>query len=283
MNSTSVADIGDDFANREFPMTDADFSRLADIAYAQTGIVLGEHKKNLVYSRIARRVRFLNLNCFAQYVDLIEDKSSQESDNFINAITTNLTSFFRENHHFEYLENNIFRSFKEKRLSDIRVWSAGCSTGEEPYSIAITAEKVFGRRPSNFKILATDLDSNVLNHGRQGIYEVSRVDDLDLDLKKQYFSRNSAGTQVKVRSELKEYIRFNRLNLLADWPMRVKFDVIFCRNVMIYFNKDTQRVLFERFAGQLKSGGYLIIGHSENLVGVNDRFSNIGRTMYRLK
>ncbi len=277
----ALSEATNEFQQREFPMTDSDFKTLSSIAYNATGIVLGDHKRNLVYSRLARRIRSLSLNSFKTYCDVLEGGNEEELDNFVNAITTNLTSFFRESHHFDFLEELLERKRKEGKRS-IRIWSAGCSTGEEPYSIAITIRKVFGDSHGyDVKLLATDLDSNVLNHGREGIYDYSRVEALDKRIISTNFSKNVGGSQVKVKPEIRKYIQFNRLNLLSSWPMTKKFDVIFCRNVVIYFNKETQKVLFDRYAQQLNEDGYLIIGHSENLHGVTTRFKSLGRTIYK--
>lgn len=268
----------DDFTLREFPMSNEDFWALSDIAYRQTGIVLGEHKKNLVYGRLSRRIRVLKIGSFADYIQLIRDGKHPEFNEFLNAITTNLTSFFREPHHFDFLREQLMPSF-EKR-DEVLLWSAGCSTGEEPYSIAMTlaANRKLSQK---CKILATDLDSNVLKHARQGIYDDSRLEGLPLALVDQFFSRVDNAQSFKVADHLRSQITFNRLNLLGDWPIRKHFDVIFCRNVLIYFDKDTQKVLISRFVDQLKSGGYLIIGHSENIVRLNDQLRFLGKTIYQ--
>lgn len=271
-----------DFSKREFPMSQGDFDKISKIAYATTGIVLGEHKMDLVYSRISRRIRQLKVGNFPNYIELIEDHNHQEFTHFVNAITTNLTSFFRENHHFEYLKSEIFAKKNSLSKEPVLIWSAGCSTGEEPYSIAITAAEHFQNKRESVKILATDLDSNVLNHGRDATYDIERIKDVELSVKKKYFLKDKHDDElVKVKPLLQEMIQFNRLNLLGPWPMKKKFDVIFCRNVVIYFNKETQLELFDRYAENLKDGGHLIIGHSENLQGMEKRFKPLGKTIYR--
>jgi chemotaxis protein methyltransferase CheR len=274
-----------DLEKREFCMTDDNFHVIAALSLKYTGIVLSDHKKQMVYSRLARRIRALKLHTFEEYCELINQPKSQELSDFINAITTNLTSFFRENHHFEYLENTVFKDLKLKNKDSkkVRIWSAGCSTGEEPYSLAMTVARSF---PSGWdvRILATDLDSEVLNKAKQGLYNVDRVEGLDSAISKRWFlkSRDQSNTDVQVKKELQEYITFNRLNLLeSPWPMKQKFDVIFCRNVVIYFNKDTQKTLFGRYADQLKDDGHLFIGHSESLHNVSDRFKSLGQTIYQ--
>ena len=270
-----------DFVSREFPMTEKNFQSIAKIAYEVTGIVLGEHKKDLVYSRISRRIRTLKLTNFDDYIHVIQDQNDQEFTSFVYSITTNLTSFFRELHHFDFLKSTALPELKKKGKAPL-IWSAGCSTGEEPYSIAITLDGFYpGGGFGGAKVLATDLDSNVLDTGRSGIYEGARIEGLDKDLKKKYFKFNN--DQVAVNDKLKKNIQFNRLNLLGPWPMRKKFDIIFCRNVIIYFNKATQKELFIRYSKILNENGYLIIGHSESLHGVLDQFESLGKTIYRKK
>ena len=270
--------------SREFSMSDADFKEISDLAYKYTGIVLGPHKKDMVYGRLARRLRDVGLSSVSEYLSLIRNERSEEVSRFINAITTNLTSFFRENHHFEFLADSVCKELKTTNASSkrIRIWSAGCSSGEEPYSIAMTMRDNFQLSGWDCKILATDLDSKVLDKGQQGVYGVERIESLPTTVKKKWFmfDRNHPDI-VKVKPELQELIRFKRLNLLERWPMKGPFDVIFCRNVVIYFNEETQSVLFNKYADMLKDGGYLIIGHSESLNRVCTRFKSIGKTIYQ--
>ena len=270
----------EDFSQREFPMTDEDFWALSKLAYEHTGIVLKEPKKNLVYGRLSRRIRALGLKSFHDYVRLIESGTHQEFDDFLNAITTNLTSFFREPHHFDFLEKQICKEFEHSQPSSIRIWSAGCSTGEEAYSIAMTLRS-HCRLVDRVKILATDLDANVLQHGRAGIYEASRIADIEQAKLKRFFLRDRSTGNGQVKEELRNLVTFNRLNLLGEWPMKQLFDVIFCRNVLIYFDKDTQQKLVNRYAQQLKSSGYLFIGHSENISHIQNEFEFIGQTIYQ--
>jgi len=270
-----------DFSGKEFPMADEDFKRLAAIAYDISGIVLGDHKKELVYSRISRRIRKLGLSNFSQYCHHLEYNKATEVNEFVNSITTNLTSFFRESHHFEYLAKEIVPHWKAQgKTKPIRIWSSACSSGPEPYSIAITLQKNMLVKDYNIKILATDLDSDVLKKGREGVYPLSDIEQLPRDYLS-CFQRNEATGMGMVKQDLKDMIQFNRLNLLGPWPMKVKFDVIFCRNVVIYFNKETQKELFERLADQLEDGGHLFIGHSESLHGMTTRFVSKGRTIYQ--
>ena len=271
------------YREKEFPMTDQDFQRIAKLAGQYTGIVLGEQKRDMVYGRIARRVRKLQLVSFCSYLDYLEGNLKEELSNFINVITTNLTSFFRENHHFDYLLKNVLPEIKLKNKASkrIRIWSAGCSSGQEPYSIAMTLHKFGMSAEWDVKLLATDLDSDVLAKARTAVYSSTDIDGLDDYYVKNYFQRNDARKEVKVKDRVGKIIHFKRLNLLEDWPMSGPFDFIFCRNVVIYFDKETQRVLFDRYANMLNVGGYLFIGHSENLHGISDRFENLGNTIYR--
>jgi chemotaxis protein methyltransferase CheR len=270
--------------SREFIMSDADFKEISDLAYKYTGIVLGEHKKDMVYGRLARRLRDVRLNAVADYLPMIRNESSDEVSRFINAITTNLTSFFRENHHFEFLTNTLCPELLKSNAASrrIRVWSAGCSSGEEPYSIAMTLRDNMDLAGWDCKILATDLDSKVLEKGSQGVYGLERIESLPESIKRKWFMFDKNHPDiVKVKSDLQTLIRFKRLNLLEKWPMKGPFDVIFCRNVVIYFNEETQAVLFDKYADMLKTGGYLIIGHSESLNRVCTRFKPIGKTIYQ--
>jgi chemotaxis protein methyltransferase CheR len=270
----------ENFENREFPMYEDDFWAISQLSYRHTGIVLGEHKKNLVYGRLSRRIRLLKLASFKEYIQIIDSGKHEEFDEFLNAITTNLTSFFREEHHFDYLKSTILPDIQKAGADKVRIWSAGCSTGEEPYSIALTVQKHFSK-PKNVKILATDLDANVLKHGRTGLYDASRIEGVDASLLKGHFRRDKATGSVTAKESLKDMIVFNRLNLLGEWPMKGQFDVIFCRNVLIYFDKETQKSLVQRYVSVLKPKGYLIIGHSENITRLNEDIEFIGQTIYR--
>ncbi len=270
---------------REFAFSEQNFQNLRQIVHDHTGIFLTEAKRELVYSRLSRRLRKLNLPSFDAYCELLKKENSTELTDFINAITTNLTSFFREAHHFEYLANTVLPGLMERRRQTprIRIWSAGCSTGEEPYTIAITLKEAMPRIEDwDVRILATDLDSNVLAHAESGIYSQERIEGLSRERITRWFKKgtgNNAG-KVRVASELRDLITFRQLNLMHEWPMKGPFDIIFCRNVVIYFDKDTQRALFDRYANLLDPEGYLFVGHSESLFKVTDRFQLIGKTVY---
>ncbi|MDP2142449.1 MAG: protein-glutamate O-methyltransferase CheR [Gammaproteobacteria bacterium] len=267
----------------EFIMTDQDFRFFADLIGKRAGIVITEVKKPLVYGRLVRRVRALKLSGFREYCELLARGDDTECEQFTNALTTNLTSFFREPRHFEFLRETLLpklmkQSPNRKRL---RIWSAGCSTGEEPYSLAMTVAEVV---PSDWdvKILATDLDSQVIARASAGVYASERTENISQGLLKRWFQRGGGerADMMRVRQELRDMITFLPLNLLEPWPLRGQFDIIFCRNVVIYFDKPTQRVLFNRFAEQLRSDGHLFVGHSETLYKVSDRFTLLGNTIY---
>ena len=269
---------------REFNFTDKHFEYIRRLVAEKTGISLSSAKRDLVYGRLSRRLRKLNLEDFDDYCRILKNEDSDELVQFTNAITTNLTAFFRENHHFEYLKKTVLPELlKPKTDRRIRIWSAGCSTGEEPYSIAMVVHEVAKQyRNWDIKILATDLDTNVVQKASDGVYTVERIEGISKERQKKYFekvSRSEPGiTQVK--QELKDLITFKQLNLMNDWPMKGPFDIIFCRNVVIYFDKPTQRELFDRYADILTSNGNLFIGHSETLFKVSNRFKLLGSTMY---
>lgn len=268
--------------DREFPLTRADFDYLKNLAHELTGIVITDRKLDMLYSRLVRRIRSLGLNSFQSYCVLLRDGDGSEEAGFINAITTNLTSFFREGHHFQHLEQHVFPELREKNAASrrVRIWSAGCSTGEEPYSIAMTIMRSAFPPNWDVKLLATDLDTNVVAKAKSGVYGVDRIKGLSADNISRFFNKPEDESYA-VKEDVKALITFKQLNLLEHWPMKGPFDVIFCRNVVIYFNKETQRRLFDRYADMLCDGGHLFIGHSESLTNVCDRFKLIGRTIYR--
>lgn len=271
-------------SEREFSFEDSDFKRVKGMVYEFAGIDLNESKKNLVYNRLSKRIRFLSMTSFNQYLDFVEQEGESEFVHLINAITTNLTFFFRENHHFEYLANTIIPMLVKENAATkkIRIWSAGCSTGEEPYSLAITLKEAV---PSGWdaRVLATDLDTNVVQTGMTGVYKADRLKGVSEERKKRWFMKGSGSQEgfVRVKKELQEIIDFGQINLMNDWPIKDSIDVIFCRNVVIYFDKPTQSKLFNRYADLLPSHGHLLIGHSESLYKVCDRFELLGQTIYK--
>ncbi|MGR9052304.1 MAG: CheR family methyltransferase [Gammaproteobacteria bacterium] len=270
---------------REFPYTWDDFNHLRVISNEYSGILVPDDKFDMFYSRLSKRLRVLGVKSFEEYCRYLDSHGDSEFTHFINAITTNLTSFFRENHHFETLRERVLPEIvaKNRTTRKIRVWSAGCSTGEEAYSLAITLKE---NMPAdwNLKILATDLDTHVLNTAAQGIYALDRMQGLSEQRLKRWFNKGK-GTQagkIRVKAELRELIRFKQLNLMQDnWPMQNHFDFIFCRNVFIYFDQNTKRKLVSRYAQLLRSGSYLFIGHSESLNQVTQDFKSIGHTLYQ--
>lgn len=270
---------------REFRFTDDNFQQLRALAREHTGIVLGDNKRQMIYGRLARRLRVLGLPSFDDYCERLRDDPQAELSELVNAITTNLTSFFREQHHFDHVRTVavpeiVRRNGASRRL---RVWSAGCSTGEEPYSLAMTLADCPALSGWDVRILATDIDTQCIRTAAAGVYSEERVEGITADLQRRWFQRGAGENRGKLRVKpaLREMVTFRALNLLNEWPMRGPFDLIFCRNVVIYFDKDTQRVLFHRFADLLAPEALLYIGHAETLFKVSDRFRSVGRTIYR--
>ena len=258
-----------------------DFSALRALVKEHTGIHLTEQKRELVYGRLSRRLRALGLESFRTYRELLEKNEGDELVQFCNAITTNLTSFFREAHHFQYLREHLLepRAADPRGLRRLRFWSAGCSTGEEPYSLAMTIHEALPDvRRWDVRILATDLDTDVLARGARGLYDEDRVRNLSPERIERFFRRQGAG--FAVRDELKDLISFRELNLMHTLPMKGPLDAIFCRNVVIYFDKDTQRDLFARIAPLQRPSDLLYLGHSESLLSVSNDYESIGRTTY---
>lgn len=265
----------------EVSFTEEDFAGIVGLVYRASGITLGESKRDLVYGRLRKRLRTLGLDSFAAYRDLLAGPDGDgERVHLINALTTNLTGFFREAHHFAYLAEEVLpqRSRESRRL---RIWSAGCSSGEEPYSIAMTLrDAVPDLCRWDARVLATDIDTEMVAYGAEGCYPLDRAAAIPPQMRRSHVQRLDE-ERVEMAPALKALISFRALNLLGPWPMRGPFDAIFCRNVVIYFDKPTQRALFDRFANIIAPGGYLFIGHSESLFRVSDRFEHLGRTIYR--
>jgi chemotaxis protein methyltransferase CheR len=268
---------------QEYALRDADFRKIVQLVMDTAGIVLSDRKRPFVQGRLGRRLRALGMSDFRQYCNLLErPEGDDERANLINAVTTNHTAFFREPHHFTYLTKTILPALtKDARSGRLRIWSAGCSTGEEPYTIAMTLRDY---QPAltgwDVKILATDLDTNVVAHAAAGIYDAERMESVPSGFRKRFVTDLADG-RARMNDEINSLITFSPLNLLQKWPMKGPFDVIFCRNVVIYFDKETQRTLFDRYAELLKPNGWLFIGHSESLLNVTDRFDLVGRTTYR--
>lgn len=266
---------------KEFLFTPADFERIRAMLYRHSGIKLNDSKKHMVYSRLARRLRATGLKSFQDYLARLEPDQGDEWEAFINALTTNLTAFFREPHHFLLLKEHVL----SLRKRPLRLWCSASSTGEEPYTMAMTMVDAFGSYKPPVEIIATDIDTNVLSKAKAGVYPLERVEKLPQETLKRFFlkgSGNNAG-KVQVRKDLRDLISFRQLNLLdASWPIGGTFDVIFCRNVLIYFDKDTQLKILKRFAPMLESHGLLFAGHSESLHHAADFFKLRGKTVYEL-
>ena len=267
---------------REFEFFEHDFQAVRKHIYARAGINLKNGKQEMVYSRLARRLRALKLKTFREYLALLEQNDSPEWENFVNAITTNLTHFFREAHHFQILA----RQYKESLSSPVfRVWSTASSTGEEVYSIAIALVEAQAVLGSDVSILASDLDTNVLAQARQGVYSLDRLESVSQGQRKHFFLRGAGSNEgfVRVRDEIRQGIQFENINLMSEtWPMKERFDAIFCRNVMIYFDKETQYAILRKLSRMLQPNGRLYVGHSENLLHAKDLFQLCDKTVYRL-
>lgn len=266
-----------------FELKEKDFQHVKSVVYEHAGIVLNDSKRNLVYNRLAKRLRATNFSSFTEYLSYVKNDDC-EFNNMINAITTNLTFFFRENHHFEALAHEIIPKLMEthKTSKKIRIWSAGCSTGEEPYSIAMVVREVVPK-DWDVKIYATDLDSNVVSTGKKGAYQEDKMQGVS-DLRKKLYFRRGKGEEeglLIVKDEVKSLIDFSQMNLMKDWHIRERLDIIFCRNVIIYFDIDTQKKLFSRYADATKPNGLLFIGHSESLFDVTDKYTLLGKTIYK--
>ena len=271
----------------EFLFTEDDFKKIAQILHSHAGIALAEGKAALVYSRLAKRLRSLGLRSFREYCALVEDKQGvDERQAMMAALTTNVTRYFREPHHFDHLRDVVMPKLvdRARRGGQIRLWSAACSNGQEPYSMAITVLQALPEAANlDVKILATDIDPNMVAEGRAGIYREDAITPVPLDLRRKWFKK-AAGGAWEVADELRTLVSFKELNLIGDWPMKGKFDVIFCRNVVIYFDEPTQERIWSRFAPLLEPGGTLYIGHSERVSGPGaSLFETTGLTTYSVK
>lgn len=269
-------------STREFAFSTADFERVRKLIYEHAGISLAPVKQDMVYSRLARRLRATGRQSFGEYLDALEKNGGDEWERFVNSLTTNLTSFFREPHHFPIFAEHL------KKLGTrrpIRIWCSAASTGEEPYSIAMTVLETFGSNASHVSIIASDLDTSVLETARKGVYPVERVDKLSEERLRRFFLRGTGAQEgyVAVRPELRKMIEFQRINLLDGvYSVKGPLDVIFCRNVMIYFDKPTQYQILSRFAPMMQLDGLMFAGHSESFLHAADIFKSLGKTVYAL-
>jgi chemotaxis protein methyltransferase CheR len=270
---------------REFSFGDEDFEALRRLVKSLTGINLSEQKRELIYARLSRRLRALRLKSFREYRELLAG-DPQELIQLTNAITTNLTSFFRECHHFDYLRDELLKPLATDTHARrrVRIWSAGCSSGEEPYCIAMMVHEALPDLARwDVRILATDLDSEVLARARAGVYGAERLRSVEPERLARFFTEqwDETGLLYRVVPELAALVTFKQLNLMDQWPMKGPLDVIFCRNTVIYFDKDTQRELFGRIAALQRRGDHLLLGHSESLFQVSTDYTLVGRTVYR--
>lgn len=286
MSGTEAVDLSSTTRRlREFAFAEEDFQALRTLVRKVTGINLTDAKRELVYARLARRLRALNLKSFREYRELLRSDGGAELVQLCNAITTNLTAFFREPHHFEYLRAHVLGPLVARPPAErkLRIWSAGCSTGEEPYSIAMTVlEAIPDAQRWDIRILATDLDLNVLAHAREAVYSAQRLRPIPAAARERFFRPvDSAHTRFALTEEVRRLVTVKALNLINAFPMRGPLDAVFCRNTVIYFDRDTQRDLFARIARLQRPGDVLFLGHSETLFRTSSAYSLVGRTIYR--
>jgi chemotaxis protein methyltransferase CheR len=266
-----------------FPFTENDFHQIRSLIYRVAGISLSPSKKDLVYSRLARRLRVKQIDSFSDYIRFLESGDLQEREEFVNALTTNMTSFFREEHHFPILAKHLGSI---PRSNPISIWTCASSTGEEPYSIAMTVVEHFNSFNTPVKILATDIDTNVLEKAKRGVYSLDQLKKLSPDQLKRFFLRGEGKNSgfARIKPELRQMITFKRLNLLdAQWSLREKFDAVFCRNVMIYFDKNTQYEILKKMHPCIQPHGLFFAGHSESFHHAADLFRVCGKTVYSPK
>ncbi len=265
----------------EFVFTAADFNRVRQLLHDHSGISLADSKRSMVYNRLARRLRAKNLSRFESYIDLVES-DAQEWEAFLNSLTTNLTSFFREPHHFEVMAQYV----KRRRLPKLRVWCTAASTGEEPYTIAMTMIEAYNTDKPPVEIIASDIDTDVLAHAQSGVYELERLSKVSDRRRARFFQRGDGPNAgfARVRPQLRTMIDYRRINLQdSSWQIPGGLDIIICRNVLIYFAKPAQQRILERFATLIAEDGLLITGHSENIAYASDLFTPLGQTVYRPK
>jgi chemotaxis protein methyltransferase CheR len=275
----------------EFPLTQSDFQQIAGIAYADAGIDLNESKASLIYSRLAKRLRTLQLESFRSYCELLSrPEGGSERQQMVAALTTNVTRFFREQHHFEHLRTLVLPKLvaQTRAGAPLRIWSAACSSGEEPYSIALSILSVLPDAASlNVRVLATDIDPTVLRKGAEGVYGEATMEAVPKDMRHRWFTAQQGsgeGRTWRAGEDLRKIVAYRKLNLIGQWPMRGPFHAIMCRNALIYFKEETQVEIWRRFVPLLAPGGRLYIGHSERLFGeAAPYYVNEAITTYRLK
>lgn len=286
-SSTPSQNTRSELAEGEYPFTISDFRQIAQVLRSDVGIMLTEAKAPLVYARLVKRLRALGLESFRAYGALIATNDGiDERRRMISALTTNVTRFFREPHHFEHLKTQVLPPLiaKAKKGGRVRIWSAGCSSGEEPYSIALTVTSLLpDATHHDLKILATDIDTDILTKAREGIYSRSNLEPLPQEARERGFQQVMLATGRKVfqtNASIRNLISFKELNLVGAWPMRGPFDAIFCRNTVIYFDEEVQASIWNKMAPLMPAGATLYIGHSERVAGTN-AFEPISMTTYR--
>ena len=283
----AAADLQDSLGLKYHQLTDAQFQQFSALVYEKTGIYLKPEKKELLNARLGKRLRALGLDSFKGYYEyLMRDTGGEELVQMINVVSTNFTSFFRENSHFDLVAGRVLPEMtaSKRRNREITLWSSACSSGEEPYTLAMVVADYLERHPDwNYRILATDISTKVLAQAERGVYANDRITKVPPAFLKRYFQKGvgSASGYVKVKDVLRSHIAFSRFNLMHEFPWREELDVIFCRNVMIYFNRQTQQELVAKFYRALVPGGFLFIGHSESITGLAHEFVQVDATAYR--
>jgi len=264
--------------DKEFQFTRNHFNRLRSLAYDYSGIHVTDDKYEMYYARLAKRLRKLGLKNFNDYVSKVENDPFEFKE-FINSITTNVTSFEREPYHFEFLRKQI----QNRELDSLSIWSAGCSSGEEPYSIIVNLYELAQEYRIPFSILGTDLDTDVLKKASNGVYPIKAIDVYKRDTKKKFFLKGANANDgfCRVKKRFRDIVKYQQLNLVTDWHLKKTFDIIFCRNVMIYFENETKQKIIQKYAEHLTPNGLLFLGHSESISKTNTTFDNVGKTIYR--
>lgn len=277
----------DRLAGTDAPLTRKDLAAIADMIYADAGIFLNESKASLVYSRLSKRLRKIGLKSFQDYCELVSsERGANERREMLSQLTTNFTKFYREQHHFDHLADDVLPELIKRAKSGgrVRIWSSACSLGHEPYSIAMTVLSKFpDAKQYDFRILASDIDPKVVKSASEGIYTSDAIAPVPVEMKREYFQTLERG-QFQVAQKVKDLISFRELNLIGSWPFKGKFDVIFCRNVVIYFDDETQSRIWQRYADVIMRDGLLYIGHSERLSGpAKPKFENVGVTAFQYR
>lgn len=263
-------------------LTSSQFKRISEMVYRLSGINLPAGKEGLVKTRLTKRLRALGLSRFTQYIDYVErDATGAELTTMLDLLTTNKTSFFRESAHFDFLRAQL-PLMRQARGGQLRIWSAGCSSGEEPYTLAIVLMETWpDSARMDVRILATDISTRILSRAREAIYAPDQLTEMPAGAARKYFRPVDADSaRLQVNPEVRALVRFAHLNLMDAWPMKGPFDAIFCRNVMIYFDKPTQRALVQRYWDLLEPGGYLFVGHSESLTATGSSFRYVQPAVY---